>query len=112
MNYYHLWFNRADHVKDSELSPRIERFLAGLRERDLIAGWKFTRRKLGFGPSELGEFHVVIEVFDLTQLDRVFEPMAKPDPDIEALHQPVYSSVKDLRTALYRDYPDRFSKSK
>ena len=30
------------------------------------------RRKLGLGPSTLGEFHIVIEVRDLAQLDAAF----------------------------------------
>ena len=108
MNYYNMWFNRAQHVKDHELVERINRYLGHLKDQNLIAGWRLMRRKFGFGPPELGEFHVMVEVSDLVQLEKAFNRVARRDAEIEDYHSPVYSSVTDFRSALFRDFPDQF----
>lgn len=125
MNYYHLWFDLRPGVDSRTFPQRVHDYLDYLREQELIAGWKLTRRKFGFGPAELGEWHAIVEVEDLHQLERAFgqvtrafnpdhtvatgsaDPAHPPhDPRIESLHFPVYSAVQGLKTALYRDYPD------
>ena len=42
----------------------------------------------------------------LGQLERAFQRVARRDPEIEKLHAAVFSAVKDVRFALYRDFPD------
>jgi hypothetical protein len=106
MDTYHVWCNLREGVRDLAFCGHVERYLGHLRERGLIAGYRLSRRKLGLGPAALGEFHIAIEVRDLAQLDAVFRRVAARDAEIEALHRPVYSSVRDVTFALYRDFPD------
>lgn len=106
MNYYHMWFNLRTGVRADEFCRSVDAYLGFLKQRDLIAGWKLTRRKFGFGPPEIGEFHVAVELRDLVQLEAAFGRVSQRDAEIEMLHRPVYSSVTDFRSALYRDYPD------
>lgn len=106
MDVYHIWFNLKDSHRDLDFCEALETYMAFLRERDLIAGHRLTRRKLGFGPEELGDFHLAIDVRDLAQLDAAFQMAATRDAPVEAPHAAVYSKVKDVKFALYRDFPD------
>jgi len=65
-----------------------------------------TRRKLGLGIPELGEFHIEIHVKDLRQLDAAFENVAGRREPTEGFHFGVNSLVQNARFALYRDFPD------
>jgi hypothetical protein len=106
MNQYHIWCNLRDPHKDLEFARHLAAYLSHLQEQGRIASYRLSRRKLGFGPQELGEFHVCIEVRDLAQLDDAFNTIAPREGQTEALHARVYSMITDFRSALYRDFPD------
>ena len=71
-----------------------------------IRSFRLSRRKLGLGPSILGEFHVTIETDNLAQLDAAFLTVAARSGEIEGLHTAVNQYVTDFMAALYRDFPD------
>jgi hypothetical protein len=106
MDLYHTWFDLKPGVSDVELAANLERYLGVLRADGRIASYRVSRRKLALGPSDLGEFHVVIEVEDLAQLDRAFVEVSSRANPIESLHAAVNQSVSGFRAALYRDFPD------
>lgn len=106
MDIYHAWFNLLPGIRDTDLSDRIGTYLGHLREQGLIEGWRLTRRKLGLAPRELGEFHLMIELRDLQQLDHAFARVATRADPVEGLHFAVNSIVSDATFALYRDFPD------
>lgn len=106
MDHYHTWFDLKPGVSDVELAANLDRYLGKLRADGRIAGYRLTRRKLALGPPELGEFHVVIEVEDLAQLDRAFSAVSERANPVESLHAAVNQSVSGFRSALYRDFPD------
>ena len=106
MDYYEAWFDLKDTAKDLEFTEKVRAFLGHLEEKGHIEGYRLTRRKLGFGPPELGEFHITIEVKNLEQLDNAFLLAATRSPDIEPLHAGVYAAIEDVKFALYRDFPD------
>lgn len=106
MDYYEAWFDLKNSARDLEFSERVRDFLGHLREKGMIEGYRLTRRKLGFGPRELGEWHIVIETKNLAQLDEAFLHAASRGPDIEPLHAGVYSMIESVRFGLYRDFPD------
>jgi len=106
MDLYHIWCNLRPDVSDLEFCENVDRYLAPLRETGLIAGHRLTRRKLGLGPSELGEFHIVIEVRDLAQLDAAFREVSSRTGTVEELHHAVNRVARDVKFALYRDFPD------
>lgn len=110
MDIYHVWCNLRSGVSDVAFCDRVAAYLGKLREDRLIEGHRVTRRKLGLGPRELGEFHITIEVRDLAQLDRAFNTVAERAGAIEGLHQAVNSLASDLTFALYRDFPDAVRK--
>jgi hypothetical protein len=103
---YHLWFNLAPERKDVELADAIDRYLGDLEQRELIRSHRLTRLKLGLGPRHLGEFHLVIEVDDLAQLDRAFQTVSTRSGVVEEFHAAVNQQVTDFQAALYRDFPD------
>lgn len=106
MNIYHIWCNLKDSHKDLEFVRNLDGYLGALKSAGKIAAFRLTRRKLGFGPPELGEFHIMIEATDLAQLEAAFETIAPRQGAIETAHAKVYSMVTDFRSALYRDFPD------
>ena len=106
MDLYHIWCNLKSGVSDVEFCANVDRYLGALVEGDRIAGYRIARRKLGLGPSELGEFHVTIEVRDLAQLDLAFGQVSTRAGTIEELHAAVNQSARDVTFALYRDFPD------
>ena len=106
MDYYHVWFDLKHTAKDLQFARSAERYLGLLLKEGLIEGHRLSRRKLGFGPAELGDFHVEIRTRDMAQLERAFERAAAREGEFEALHRAVYSAVTNLRFALYRDFPD------
>jgi hypothetical protein len=106
MNYYHIWCNLKESHRDLEFCDHLSRYLGHLKSQDLIAGFKLTRRKLGFGPDQLGEFHIIIDCRDLVQLEQAFGVVAVRSGNVESLHRPVYEMVTDFISALYRDFPD------
>ncbi len=110
MDHYHTWFDLKPGVKDVEFSRSMARYMNHLKERGAIEGWRLTRRKLGLGPSTLGEFHIDIETKDMAQLDKAFNLAAARSEPTESVHFGVNSQVTNLTFALYRDFPDAIRK--
>lgn len=106
MNHYEIWCDLKDSHEDLAFADAVIAYLSALQDRGHIQAFQITRRKLGFGPSELGEFHITLTVKDLRQLEEGFETIAARDGAIEQLHAAVYSRVTNFKSALYRDFPD------
>ena len=106
MDIYHGWCDLKEGVKDLAFARAFEAYMKHLNERGAIEGWRLTRRKLGLGPRELGEFHFMIETKDLTQLDQAFGLASGRREPTESVHWGVNSLVCNLTFALYRDFPD------
>src|SRR5215813_9559396 len=106
MDLYHTWFDLKAGVSDVEFARSLDAYLAKLKAAGYIAGYRLARRKLGLAPPGLGEFHAVIEVDDLAQLDRAFTSVSERANPIESLHAAVNQSVSGFQAALYRDFPD------
>ncbi len=106
MDHYEIWCNLKDSHRDLEFASNVRDYLGQLKEQGKIADYRLTRRKLGFGPAELGEFNISIAVKNLAQLDEAFDVVASRSGEIERLHAMVYGMVTDFRSALYRDFPD------
>lgn len=106
MNLYHVWCDLKPGIGDIAFSERVAAYLGRLKENGLIEDWRLTRRKLGLGPAGLGEFHLMIFVRDLAQLDKAFDRVASRAEPVEGLHFGVNSLVTNATFALYRDFPD------
>jgi hypothetical protein len=106
MDLFLNWFDLKPGVSDVAFCDALDAYLGPLKQRGEIAGYRLTRRKLAFGPAELGEFFLVIEVEGLAQLDRAFTTVSARAGPIEGLHAAVNQKVRNLRAALYRDFPD------
>src|SRR5262249_45878077 len=77
MNIYHAWCDLKPGVSDIAFSEGASKYLTHLQAKGMIESWRITRRKLGLAQRELGEFHLIIEVKDLAQLDRAFDHVAE-----------------------------------
>ena len=106
MNQYEIWVNLKDSTQDLVFAAAVDAYLGHLRSQGTVDSWRLTRRKFGFGPTHLGEFHISIAFVDLSQMDKAFGVVATRAGEVERLHHPVYSMVKDFQSALYRDFPD------
>ncbi len=106
MDLYHIWCDLKPGVKDVALVEGVRKYLGHLQSEGLIESWRLTRRKLGLGPSTIGEFHIVIETKDLAQLDRAFVSVSSRREPVEGIHFGVNALVQNAIFALYRDFPD------
>lgn len=106
MDQYHVWCDLKDGSKDLEFVARVDGWLGHLVAGGKIASYRLSRRKLGLGPKELGEFHILIETRDMAQLDSAFAVAAARDGQAQKLHAGVYSMVTNLQFGLWRDFPD------
>lgn len=108
MDVYHAWCDLKPGVSDTAFADGVTRYLDHLKESGLIRAWRLMRRKLGLGPQGLGEFHLMIEVENLAQLDAAFTEVAGRREPTEGFHFGVNSLVHNAVFALYRDFPDAF----
>ena len=106
MDIYHVWCDLQPGSSDLEFAERVSHFLDSLRAAGKLASYRITRRKLGFAPADLHEFHLMLEFDGLAQLDAAFGTVAARDAPIEGLHHAVNSQAARVRFALYRDFPD------
>lgn len=106
MDQYHIWCNLNDSRDDLTFADAVDAWLGHLQRQGAVEGWRLTRRKLGLGPAVLGEFHLVIEVRDLAQLEQAFGLAATRAEPHEPLHAAVYRLVRDASFGLERDFPD------
>lgn len=110
MNLYHIWATLKAGVKDLDFVDAVHGYLGYIQKQGHIASYRITRRKFGFSPPALMDFHIFIELKTLQQLDDAFMLVATRDGEIEKLHHRVYSSVSEFASALYRDFPDEVRK--
>ena len=106
MNIYHVWCDLKPGVGDVAFTEKVAAYLGHLKDQGLIEGFRLTRRKLGLAPPALGEFHLMIEVRDLAQLDAAFDRVAGRREPVEGFHFGVNSLVTNATFGLYRDFPD------
>ena len=65
MDLYHVYCDTRPGVSDMAFVAAVERYMGHLQGEGLIAGWRLTRAKLGFGLKGLGDWHLVIEALAL-----------------------------------------------
>ncbi len=106
MNVYHIWVDLKPGVRDLEFTDAIHAYLGALKKEGLVASHRILRRKLGLGPPELPEFHILVEFETLDQLDRAFGRVVARSGRVEELHHAVNSKAARVSFALYRDFPD------
>jgi hypothetical protein len=108
MDIYHAFCDLKPGVSDISFAENVACFMNHLQQQGLIESWRLTRRKLGLAPPSMGEFHLMIEVKDLAQLEHAFQCVAGRGEPVEAFHFGVNSLVQNATFALYRDFPDPF----
>ena len=106
MDIYHIWFNLKDGVRDLDFVESARSYLEHLKSGEQLAAYRITRCKLGLTHSNLPEWHISLEFEGLAQLDRAFQHVSGRRDPVESFHHAVNSKVKDVRFALYRDFPD------
>jgi len=111
MDIYHGFFSLKEGSSDMEFAEHLGDYLGHLQEQGKIASWRLMRRKLGLGPKGLGEFHLMIEVENLAQLDDAFSLAATRAGTVEERHHAVNRMIGEVTFALYRDFPDSVRKT-
>lgn len=106
MDYYQIWVDLKDPHRDLDFVENVNKYLGHLKEKGFLESFLLTRRKLGFGPKEIGEFNIMIGVKDMAQLEAQFQYVASRAGAVELLHRAVYGMVAMFNAALYRSFPD------
>lgn len=103
MDRYHIWFDLRPGAKQTDFVAAVDAFVAHMREQGTVEGHLLELRKLGLGPDTIGEWHLVILVRDMAQLQEAFDGVAPRDGKTEKLHAAVWSKVTNLRFGLMRE---------
>jgi len=111
MNVYAIWVDLIDGREDMQFAKAIHGYLGHFTSQGLVESYSLERRKFGFGPESLGEFHVRILTKDLDSLDKAFMQAATRSGEIEILHSEVFRRVKNFKSGLYRTFPDEVRES-
>ena len=106
MNIYQAFFSLKEGVKDIDFCDALNEYMNYLKQMGDLVSWRLLRRKLGLGPEEIGEFHLLMEFETLAQLDAAFCHVATRTGDVEAKHHGVNHMIDKITFALYRDFPD------
>ena len=106
MNVYQAFFTLKNGVHDLDFVTALREYMGYLVERGDLKKWRLLRRKLGLGPSSLGDFHLMMEFEDLAALDRAFGHVATRNGQVERKHHGVNHMIENIQFCLYRDFPD------
>jgi hypothetical protein len=106
VDLYNIWCDLKPGFRDVEFADAARDYLEHLRKQGHIEGFRITRAKLGFGVKALGEWHIMIELRDMVQLEQAFQNVACRRDPVEGLHFGVNHMVANPTFALYRDFPD------
>jgi hypothetical protein len=106
MNVYAIWVDLIDSSQDLDFFRAVQQFMNHFQERGLVDGFTIERRKFGFSPDGLGEFHIRIHTNTLDALDQAFNLASTRTGETEIIHKDVFSRVKNFKSALYRTFPD------
>lgn len=106
MDQYHAHFDLKPGVKDMDFARAFAAFMEHLKAQGAIVDWRLMRRKLGLGHPNLREFHALLTVRNLAQLDAAFAHVASRKEPVESAHFAVNSLVQNVFFGLYRDFPD------
>lgn len=106
MDQYHIWCDLKPGVKDMDFVRAVQTFLGAAKDEGKLAGFRIMRRKLGLGPDQLGEWHLILEFHGLAQLDQLFGDVATRAGAIEERHFGVNNMVARISFGLTRDFPD------
>ncbi len=106
MNIYQAFFTLKPGVHDMDFVAGLNDYMGYLKGRGDIENWRLLRRKLGLGPKEMGDWHLIMEFDGLAQLDQAFGHVATRTGDVEAKHHGVNHMIDTVTFALYRDFPD------
>jgi hypothetical protein len=105
MNVYQAFFSLKEGVHDLDFVKALTENMTYLQTRGNLVT-RLLRRKLGLGPKELGEFHLMMEFEGLEQLDNAFGHIATRSGDVEGKHHGVNHMIDKITFSLYRDFPD------
>jgi hypothetical protein len=106
VDHYHIWCDLREGVRDLALVDAVHAMLGHLKSEGKLESYSIARRKLGFGPDAIGEWHIDIVTKDLAQLDQAFNYVSPRAGEMEKLHAAVWSKVANFKSGLYRDFPD------
>ena len=106
MDIYHIYCDLKAGTSDLGFVESLETYFGYLKSQGLVEGWRITRAKLGFGLKGMGDWHIMLDVKNLAQLEAAFQRVASRQDPVEGFHFGVNSVVANPTFALTRDFPD------
>ena len=106
MEIYNIYCDLKEGIKDTDFSDAVHAFLGRVKQEGRVAAYRVTRRKLGLGPAQIPEWHLMLEFENMAQMDQVFAEVSSRAEPVESFHLAVNSKVRNLIFSLYRDFPD------
>ncbi|MEM1276346.1 MAG: DUF6614 family protein [Pseudomonadota bacterium] len=106
MNLYHCFIELKPDAKVLSFCQALEKWMDHLQAADVIGSWRLMRRKLSLASDCHGDLMLEIEFADLAHLDQAFRHVGTHSADVTELYEPVHSMIADLKSGIYRPFPD------
>ncbi|MDD7972544.1 DUF6614 family protein [Roseinatronobacter alkalisoli] len=106
MNQYICMIDLKPNAHPLAFARAAEQWFNRLIAAGKIAGWSLQRRKLRLAGPGFGDFMLVVQVVDLSQLDLAFGHLAEGHHDVARDYEQMHGMVERVDVGLYRPYPD------
>lgn len=109
MDIYHIWADKEDNISDIAWVNNMKSFLDHLKSEGKMENYRITRCKMGFRSMDIPEWHIMMEFYDMAQMENAFKRVAPLEGELESKHRSFNQFVAgNIQHALYRDWPDTF----
>lgn len=106
MNLYHCLIELRPEARALSFAAATEAWMAHLRTRGLVTGWRLMRRKLGLAAGAHTDFLLEIELAGLAALDSAFSDLGGADEEAARRYDQMHGMIARVDAGLYRPYPD------
>ena len=106
MNLYICQIDLKQEAKALAFANALDTWMSHLKKNGTIRHWSLARRKLNLAADNFRDFVLVIEVEDMTQLDKAFRLSGQHDDDVQTMFNAVHDLIGTAEFGLYRPFPD------
>lgn len=106
MNLYHCAIDIHNETKALAFAGAVDQWMAYLKERGVVQGYRLLRRKLNLASDNCRDFLLEIEFKDLTQMDQAFRVLGEDNEEVARLYRNVNTLIADAEFGLFRPFPD------
>lgn len=106
MNVYACLIDLKPSANPLAFAHAVQAWFDLLKGADKITAWHLHRRKLHLAGSGFGDFLLLVELRDLTQLDAAFLHLSMGRDTDTRVYDLMHAMIDRFEVGLFRPYPD------